>query len=223
MISHHPDENLLTDYCAGSLSEPRAMCIRLHLKYCSRCRSQVDLLNSLGAVMLEGQSRSHKEPAAETALKSEADEALFDSIMGRIEQEGEEPPRPRRVDEDILHKVLKVSYSELPWKKQLGDVSVYDLTDRLGTDKDRVTLQKLLPGGRAPQHTHRGDEMTIVLQGAFTDENGVFETGDFIILDKDHVHRPLALPGDDCITFSVLSAPVKLTGTFTRLLNPFIS
>ncbi|MDX5298530.1 MAG: anti-sigma factor, partial [Gammaproteobacteria bacterium] len=33
---------------------------------------------------------------------------------------------------------------------------------------------------------------------------------------------PEALHGEDCVTLSVLSAPVRLTGRFMRLLNPFI-
>jgi putative transcriptional regulator len=85
-----------------------------------------------------------------------------------------------------------------------------------------VVLQKLTAGGKAPAHTHRGEETTVVLQGAFVDHKGVFNQWDFVVLDERDNHKPVALEGKDCITLSVLSAPVKLTGTFTRLLNPFI-
>jgi putative transcriptional regulator len=85
-----------------------------------------------------------------------------------------------------------------------------------------VVLQKLCAGGKAPAHTHRGEETTVVLQGAFADIKGVFNQWDFVVLGPEDEHKPVALEGDDCITLSVLSAPLKLTGTFTRLLNPFI-
>jgi len=43
-----------------------------------------------------------------------------------------------------------------------------------------------------------------------------------VILNQHHDHQPVALHGEDCITLSVLDAPVRLTGRLTRLLNPFI-
>ena len=97
-----------------------------------------------------------------------------------------------------------------------------DISDRFPGQQDRVVLQKLCAGGKAPAHTHRGEETTIVLQGAFADNKGVFNQWDFVVLGQEDEHKPVALEGDDCITLSVLSAPLKLTGTFGRLLNPFI-
>ena len=55
MTRHHPDSLSLMEYSAGNLSEPHALCIRLHLDQCGHCRSRVDTLNSLGAVMMEQQ------------------------------------------------------------------------------------------------------------------------------------------------------------------------
>ena len=75
---------------------------------------------------------------------------------------------------------------------------------------------------KAPAHTHRGSETTIVLQGAFADQKGVFNQWDFVVLTDQDEHKPVAVGSEDCITLSVLSAPIKLTGTLTRMLNPFI-
>jgi len=43
-----------------------------------------------------------------------------------------------------------------------------------------------------------------------------------VVLNEQDEHRPVAVGCEDCITLSVLSAPLKLTGAFTRLLNPFL-
>ncbi len=96
----------------------------------------------------------------------------------------------------------------LPWKRQLADVSVLDITDKFPGQNERVVLQKLVAGGKAPAHTHRGDETTIVLQGgAFADQKGVFNQWDFVVLNEQDEHRPVAVGCEDCITLSVLSAP----------------
>ena len=211
MTRHHPDSLSLMEYSAGNLSEPHALCIRLHLDQCSHCRSRVDTLDSLGAVVMEQQP------------KVSLSESMFDSILAKIDSAPNDqpamPPAPRI---GVLQKLLGKDLSSLPWKRQLGDVSVLDITDRFPGQKDQVVLQKLAAGGKAPAHTHRGEETTIVLQGAFADQKGVFNQWDFVVLTDHDEHKPVAVGCEDCITLSVLSAPVRLTGTFTRMLNPFI-
>lgn len=210
MTRHHPDSLMLMEYSAGNLSEPHALCIRLHLDKCAHCRSRVDALDSLGAVVMEQQSQVS------------VSESTFDSILARIDSEPEPQPAPRAPYRSPLSKLLGDDLDGLPWKRQLRDVSVLDITDRFPGQKDQVILQKLCAGGKAPAHTHRGEETTLVLQGAFSDNRGVFNQWDFVVLGQEDEHKPVALEGDDCITLSVLSAPLKLTGTFGRLLNPFI-
>lgn len=213
MTRHHPDTLTLMEFSAGNLSEPHALCIRLHLDQCPHCRSRVDTLDSLGAVMMENQ------PQVDVSSD------MFDAILSRIDSEPDTTEtsisaRSKRMSP--LQKLLGDDINALPWKRQLGDVSVLDISERFPGQNEQVVLQKLAAGGKAPAHTHRGSETTIVLQGAFSDQKGVFNQWDFVVLNQEDEHKPVAVGCEDCITLSVLSAPVKLTGTFTRLLNPFI-
>ena len=213
MTRHHPDTLTLMEFSAGNLSEPHALCIRLHLDQCPHCRSRVDTLDSLGAVMMESQPQ--------VGVSSD----MFDSILSRIDSEPDMTEtyistQAKRMSP--LQKLLGDDLNSLPWKRQLGDVSVLDISERFPGQSEQVVLQKLAAGGKAPAHTHRGSETTIVLQGAFSDQKGVFNQWDFVVLNQEDEHKPVAVGCEDCITLSVLSAPVKLTGTFTRLLNPFI-
>lgn len=210
MSQHHPDSHSLMEFSAGNLSDPHALCIRLHLDECPHCRSRVDMLDSLGAVMME------EQPSV--GVSSDA----FDRIMARIDSGVDAETMPKRPTGNPLQRLLGSELDALPWKRQLADVSVLDISHLFPGQPEKVVLQKLSAGGKAPAHTHRGSETTIVLQGAFSDHKGVFNQWDFVVLDQNDEHRPVALEGDDCITLSVLSAPLKLTGTFTRLLNPFI-
>jgi putative transcriptional regulator len=199
------------EYSAGNLSEPHALCIRLHLDKCSHCRSRVDTLDSLGAVMMEQQP------------KVSVSETMFDDILAKIDSvPALEQPTKAVPKISLLQKLLGEDINNLPWKRQLGDVSVLDITEKFPGQKEQVVLQKLVAGGKAPAHTHRGTETTVVLQGAFSDQKGVFNQWDFVVLTDQDEHKPVAVGCEDCITLSVLSAPVKLTGTFTRMLNPFI-
>lgn len=216
MRPHHPDTTTLMEFSAGNLSEPHALCIRLHIDQCADCCSRAETLDSLGAVLMESQP------------KSEVSSGMFDTILSRIDSDGNSngghistvAKSSGRVSP--LAKLLGNDLNTLPWKRQLGDVSVLDITDRFPGQKEQVVLQKLAAGGKAPSHTHHGEETTIVLQGAFADQKGVFNQWDFVVLNQEDDHKPVAVGCEDCITLSVLSAPVKLTGMFGRMLNPFI-
>jgi len=212
MIQHHPDEAHLLEYSAGALSTPHALCVRMHLNQCLRCRCQADMLDSIGAVVLDRQTVEDGGLSAD----------LFDQVLDRIDGENPAPAKAPATTTDPLRKLLGDDMENLPWKRQLGDVSVLDITDLFPGQSDRIVLQKLNAGGRAPRHGHRGEETTLVVQGGFTDNRGVFEAGDFVMLDQAVEHQPVALHDDDCITFSILSAPVRLTGAFLRIFNPFI-
>ncbi|MGP4842878.1 ChrR family anti-sigma-E factor [Marinobacter sp. 1Y8] len=211
MTQHHPDSHSLMEYSAGNLSDPHALCIRLHLDQCDHCQSRVDTLDSLGAVLMEQQASVSVSPD------------MFDHILARLDEEPEFQPTAGRKQGNALERLVQSDLNDLPWKRQLADVSVFDISHLFPDQPEKVVLQKLAAGGKAPTHTHRGQETTIVLQGAFSDHKGVFNQWDFVVLDQQDTHKPVALEGPDCITLSVLSAPLKLTGTFTRLLNPFIN
>lgn len=76
-------------------------------------------------------------------------------------------------------------------------------------------------GGRVPEHTHRGSELTLVLDGEFSDGVRDYDTGDFILLDNSHKHTPHSEAAEGCLVFSVVDKPLHFTSGLARLLNPF--
>jgi putative transcriptional regulator len=81
----------------------------------------------------------------------------------------------------------------------------------------------MIPAGAAmPDHGHHGLEMTMVLQGAFQDEDGYFARGDVDIADSDLEHTPMADIHEDCICLAVSDAPLRFKGIFPRIIQSFI-
>ena len=118
MTRHHPEGTSLMEFSAGTLSDPHALCIRLHLEKCPLCCSRVDTLESLGAVMLEQQPLTESsEPAAST----------FDAILSRIDSDTAPVSAPQK-RQDLVKKLLGCDINDLPWKRQLGDVSMLDVS-----------------------------------------------------------------------------------------------
>jgi len=109
--------------------------------------------------------------------------------------------------------------ADLPWK-HYGSVSEAPLA--LDETTYRTRLIVLKAGRAVPKHTHDGQEITVVLKGAFNDGIGRYGRGDLSIADAHVDHQPMAEPGEDCLCLTVTDAPLRLTGTFSRFLNPFV-
>ncbi|VUD52837.1 Anti-sigma-E factor ChrR [Thalassocella blandensis] len=119
-----------------------------------------------------------------------------------------------------LQQFIPTSYEDLPWQRVSPSIKQVNLcSDANGA---QVALLKIKPGGSSGHHTHMGDEYTMVLKGAFSDETGIFQQGDFIVRDKKHRHRPIATKDSECICLTVVEAPIQFTGYFSRWLNPLL-
>ncbi|MDP5359161.1 MAG: cupin domain-containing protein, partial [Paracoccaceae bacterium] len=74
-----------------------------------------------------------------------------------------------------------------------------------------------------PDHGHHGQEMTLVLQGAFVDESDRFAAGDVEVANEDMNHTPVAEAGLDCICLAATDAPLRFNGLMPRLAQKFMN
>lgn len=215
MINWHPEPDLLVEYATGSTS--RAMCISVtaHLQYCEHCSNSVEALNNIGGDILETESAE------------EVSDGLLDSILSCIESEPmEQPLVSRKACEDEVARDLPeyvkglLPEGDLDWRKLTSSLRVAPIS--VGEETCELSLHRINPGGKAPEHDHSGREITVVLKGSFSDEDGVYQPGDFIVREPGDTHRPFAARNEECICLSVLEAPIRLTG-LKRVLNPFLS
>ncbi|HBQ03086.1 MAG TPA: transcriptional regulator, partial [Halieaceae bacterium] len=114
----------------------------------------------------------------------------------------------------------KGNLEQLHWKKVTRSLKIADLGEIDGAAE--FSLYHIAEGGSIPQHNHSGAEMTLVLQGGFSDENAEYHAGDFVIREAGDVHAPTALPGSDCICIAVLESPLRFTRWHHRWLSPLL-
>ncbi len=212
---HHPGDDLLMSYAAGSLEEPLALVIATHLALCPRCRDEVARLEALGGAMLEHQDGT---PLADDGVErilarlDEPEEAAPAAPSGDVVDIDARVPRP-------LRDYLATGIDQLEWKSFRGLEKVELMTEANGF---HTRLMRIKPGTAMPAHTHEGTELTLVLAGGFSDASGHFARGDVAECDASVDHQPIADPGEDCICLAVTDAPLRLTGPVGRLLNPFL-
>ncbi len=212
MAKYHPDLDLITDYAAGTLPLAQAACVSVHVSQCDHCKHQVGQLTDLGAAMFE-----------ELAPVPVGD-SLLNSVLARLDEEPpltyQKPAADKSGTPAILQRLMRGDFSDLTWKNIGSALRISYL--QTGDPDHEFALYHIKAGGKIPEHTHRGNEMTLVLAGGFSDLNGSYHEGDFILRRPGDVHAPTALQSEDCICLSVLDAPLKFTTWRFRWMNPFL-
>jgi putative transcriptional regulator len=212
-VNHHPDSRLLNEFVAATLPLAHSACVSLHLNFCEHCRRQTQRLQQVGGSMFE---RLAPQPV---------DSSLLDSVMARLDDDAPLTyPRAAASSGDeapaLLQRLMKGDYEDMNWSRVNSQLQISRL--RTGDVDNEFALYHIKAGGRMPKHTHRGTELTMVLEGRFSDEEGLYQQGDFILRDAHDVHTPTAALTGDCICVGVLDAPVRFTPWNYRVLNPFL-
>lgn len=212
MPNLHPDLELITEYTAGSLPLAQATCVSIHVNNCEHCQRLSGQLTDVGAALFE-----ELDPLP-------VGDAQLNAVLARLDDEA--PLAYPKVANDrdstpgIIQRLMKGDFSDLTWKNIGSALRISHLST--GDPAHEFALYHIKAGGRIPEHTHRGTEMTLILEGGFSDANGSYHAGDFLIRRPGDVHAPTALQSEDCICLAVLDAPLKFTDWRFRWMNPFL-
>jgi putative transcriptional regulator len=217
MTSEHITvDDLLLAHAAGRLPEPVGLVVATHLALSPQGQSAYRDYEALGGAMLEDLAPVELSAGSFDRLIARLDddaELIHAGSSGQSAPSGEgDLPWPLRA-------YVPGRLADLPWK-HYGSVSEAPLA--LDETTYRTRLIVLKAGRAVPKHTHDGQEITVVLKGAFNDGIGRYGRGDLSIADAHVDHQPMAEPGEDCLCLTVTDAPLRLTGTFSRFLNPFV-
>jgi len=223
MTHYHPSVEMLTDYAAGSLPLTHALCVSTHIEHCHECQQQLRKLEILGSHLFDDVPT---EPRRLDHLKQSVLAKLNESdpVSESVSKESTESKLDAFLEDysvpKSLRQFVKKSYDQLSWTRLSPSFKIATLYNEEGGAQ--VALTRVKAGAHMPSHTHTGDEITLVLEGAFSDEAGIYRKGDFIQRGANHKHKPIVTKDAECICLTVLDAPIEFTGWFTRLLNPLI-
>lgn len=205
-------DELLAGYAAGTLSYPAQALVGAHLELSEQNRGYVSSLESLGGVSLNDADPVAFDDRDSILSSIFSDDALLSNDNAPLVQDGTNVPHS-------LQSIVGRSLDGLPWKTLLPGVKECKFGEIDGCTSSLIWVR----AGRAmPSHTHHGTELTLVLQGGFSDEDGHFVSGDLAFADGDVDHKPIADEGEDCICFAVTAGRLELTGPVGRWFAPFM-
>jgi putative transcriptional regulator len=207
-------EELLFDYATGAAPEPVALAIATHLDLSPASADMYARLNALGGALLDRLPTSEIEPDGLTRT------------LARLDQEAQAVRRlpTKALGRDAVPAPIAAyvgdTLERLHWRSLTSGVEEHVLP--INTPGYRASLLRIAPGKSMPEHTHRGDEITVVLEGAYDDCFGRFERGAIEVADPSVEHQPISDSRLGCLCLAVLSAPLRLTGRMGWLINPFL-
>ncbi|MGA2126911.1 MAG: ChrR family anti-sigma-E factor [Xanthobacteraceae bacterium] len=213
-IRHHPSDELLTAFAAGTLDRGQHIGVATHLAGCPRCRGWQRTMEQVGGTVLASLPPSTMSGDALARVEARLDAPARAARMTA-------PPAPSAVD-DVPR--LPAFVRRYPWGRWTWVAPRVHLRRMLLPDDDgaRVFLLRSGAGTNLLQHTHTGMEMTCVLVGGFSHDGGHYGPGDFDLGDPTVDHQPLVDPGEDCVCLVAMEGQLRLNGLIGRVMQPFI-
>ncbi|MEO0498301.1 MAG: ChrR family anti-sigma-E factor [Pseudomonadota bacterium] len=212
---------LLERHVSGALPMPLDVLARAHLELNPINRSYVRDLEGLAAEnALHASWSAPGGPVSDASTSTAALDAdamlarVFETVPDTASRKAVSPARepwmPQAIS-DVLGSEGVNWRGKMPGFKEM----------HLGTVEDCEMSLFWIKAGRAiPMHTHEGSELTLVLDGGFSDGEGHYVRGDISIADHNVDHRPVADDDGPCIGFAVTTDNLRLTGPIhSRILD----
>lgn len=210
-IQHHADSATLMSYSSGTLGEALGAVVASHVAMCPHCRAELAHMDDIGGALIS---------------------ALPSTMMTQV------PPRPTLETADPGHpRVTSPSTAKRPMPSPLIHLAGADLDSvswkrlSLGVWHARLSLSpgakgdlrliRIAPGQVMPEHGHGGQEMTLVLDGSYTDGLGRFASGDVADLDEATEHQPIADHKTGCICLIASEEKARFKSLLARIVQPF--
>lgn len=209
-ISHHIPDALMAAYVAGSLPRAFSLVVASHISMCDACRADMDAHEAAGGVVLDGLDGEILSDDLRSRVMDLLDEDIVEEEPAMAARQGVFPGP-----------VMEALNGNPPKWKRIGGGVRQCIVD-MGQDGSARLLH--IPAGRpVPEHSHGGLELTLVLQGAFSDSTGHFGVGDVEVADDDLEHVPVADDEVDCICLAATDAPLRFSAFVPKLLQPFFA
>ena len=216
MINHHLHPEILMSYAAGNASESFSLIVASHITICDKCRKDVSLFEDIGGKVLE------------ESLSVATNSDTLDIILSKLDDYSNDNEASSSAEKNsifknipvVLHKMLPEGNTLTEkWKKGIGGIKYFDINID-GSNKDsHARMLYIPPGKKLPNHGHESQEITLVLEGGFTDENGHYNSGDVAIEDEHNTHTPIADAIKGCVCLTVYEGNLKFKGFFGPFLN----
>lgn len=207
------DDDVITDYARGALSPAKHVMLA--------CQSEI---SDCVAVRV-----AFQENVAASLIEEGPSENLSPLFMGNVlavlpPQDSGKVVAPHDPADGLAPKSLRHmlghGLNEMKWKSLVPGVAVHDIMgNRKTKDGERLYLLRAKGGMKMPEHSHNGEEWTLILTGSYTVGEKRFTRGDLHIEDETETHSPHIDEGEDCICLVMTEGPLEMQGWLPKVVQ----
>ncbi|MCH2458189.1 MAG: ChrR family anti-sigma-E factor [Henriciella sp.] len=205
-------------YAAGTLAPSFRLLVETQAAIRSDVRDRVNHAEAISGIFLEQERPTMLAPNAFERtlqalddLEEEADAKDAAKLASERLSELLDLPEPLR--ERALESCMRGG-----WKRMTSGVKRLEIGTQAG---GHAHLYRIEPGATVPTHSHFDDELTLVVQGGFSDETGSYGPGDICLKTPTDTHSPV---GDDdgiCLALAVSEGGMEFKGMLGILQKVF--
>jgi putative transcriptional regulator len=212
-IHHHIDTATLMSFSAGTLNGSLAAVVAAHVSTCSHCAREVAAMDLVGATLLGGlpvplQAAGEDHPPMPRPTLVNPAPAAADAA---VDEDSAVIPAP-------IRKRFGISGKNIRWLRLAPGVWHYRFSQD-GENAGDLRLLKIAPGYRMLEHGHGGTELTLVLEGAFSDSTGEYLPGDIQEVADEIEHSPVADKVAGCICLIASEERARFRGVVGKVVQ----
>jgi len=208
--AHHPAEEALVEYVAGTAPAGTALAFACHASLCAACARRLAALEAVAGALLEG--GPHEAVPADALVRALA--AL--DAPDASDDEPASSPLPSFLDAYRLPRpltqVLATFGRAVRWRLRVPGVRAIDIPSLPAATEvnggPRVRLVAFAPGVTIPPHDHRGAEHIVIFTGAIEEQGRRFARGDIATREAGEQHEQRIADGETCVALVVNEGPL---------------
>ena len=147
----------------------------------------------------------------ENGEKSKDDDPLKSSRIGGLDKGSELS--------DLFSTYLNCSFEALPWKTAGKNIRVCKLRSE---EDNSLWMIRGEPGAKLPEHSHGGQELTLILKGSYACSSQIYSKGDLHESDEEGSHQPIIVGSEECVSLVSTEGKLKFQHWLPRLIQPII-
>jgi putative transcriptional regulator len=222
MIKHHPKFELIQSFVNGDLPASLSAGISIHAGMCPICQQKISLLTDQVAELNFDESYANTAVSNHDLATKEMSAINFDDMISAITESDNidvmQAVKTKTVNFRNKSYQLPTALNNMLLGKTAHIGKLARRRVQLDENEIHTNLLHMEPNGSVPLHTHKGFELTLLLEGSFHDEEGEYVKGDFIMLDGQHLHNPISRSG--CLCYTVANDSMHFTQGINKWLNP---
>jgi putative transcriptional regulator len=210
-------DDAITDYAAGNLSPAKHAIMSCVVELNPRAAKKAAFETNVAATLMSEIRPVPLSPLfiGETLAKLPPREPM--DVAANVDPRDRLAPKPLR---DLMG---GQGLGDIEWKSLVPGVAVHDvLGNRRTRDGDRLYLLRAKGGVSMPEHSHRGEEWTLILSGSYLANDRVYARGDLHIEDENTEHAPQIAEGEDCICLVMTQGPLKMKSWLPRIVQQVV-